>query len=78
MPIVFVDSPGGDYWKKWQAYVQNQLVARNLVGEADLRLYKITDDIDQAIHEIRRFYSNYHSIRYTRDEVILRLNHAAH
>jgi uncharacterized protein (TIGR00730 family) len=75
MPIVFIDSPGGDYWKQWQAYVQDQLVSRGLVGEADLRLYKITDSIDAAIAEIRHFYSNYHSIRHTRNEVILRLHH---
>ena len=40
-----------------------------------MRLYKITDDIDEAVREIRRFYSNYHSLRYSRDDVILRLRH---
>jgi uncharacterized protein (TIGR00730 family) len=75
MPIVFIDSPGGDYWTQWQAYVQDQLISRGLVGDADLRLYKITDSIDDAIAEIRHFYSNYHSIRYTRDEVVLRLHY---
>jgi hypothetical protein len=75
MPIVFIDSPGGDYWKQWQDYVQRQLVSRGLVGQTDMRLYKITDDIDQAVHEVRHFYSNYHRLRYFRDDVILRLNH---
>jgi uncharacterized protein (TIGR00730 family) len=75
MPIVFIDSPGGDYWKRWQTYVQDQLVSRNLVGDDDLRLYKITDNIDEAIAEIRHFYSNYHSIRHTRDDVVIRLHH---
>jgi hypothetical protein len=75
MPIVFIDSPGGDYWKKWQDYVINQLISRGLAGEADLRLYKITDNIGDAITEIRRFYSNYHSIRYSRNDIIFRLHH---
>jgi uncharacterized protein (TIGR00730 family) len=75
MPIVFIDSPGGDYWNRWQQYVNQQLLARGLVGEADLRLYKITDSLDDAIHEIRHFYSNYHSIRHTRDDVVMRLHH---
>lgn len=75
MPIVFIDSPGGDYWNCWQQYVNDQLLKRGLVGEADLRLYKITDSLDDAVHEIRHFYSNYHSIRHTRDEVVLRLHH---
>jgi uncharacterized protein (TIGR00730 family) len=75
MPIVFIDSPGGNYWKHWQSYLQNQLVSRGLVDATDLCLYKITDDIDDAVSEIRRFYSNYHSIRHSRQDVILRLHH---
>jgi uncharacterized protein (TIGR00730 family) len=74
-PIVLVDRPGGDYWRQWQTYVQDQLVARGLVGQNDLRLYKITDNIDEAVHEVRHFYSNYHSLRYHRDDVILRLHY---
>ena len=73
MPIVFVDSPGGDYWRGWQDYVKNQLLARRLIGEDDLRLYKITDDVDEAAREVRHFYSNYHSLRYVRDDLVIRL-----
>ncbi len=76
MRFELVDSPGGDYWKKWQEYVESQLLARGLLNEADLRLYRITDNVADAIEEIRRFYSNYHSIRYTRDMVVLRLHRA--
>lgn len=75
LPIVFIDSPGGDYWKQWQAYVQDQLVSRGLVDESDLRLYKITDSIDDAVNEIRHFYSNFHSLRHTREEMVIRLHH---
>jgi uncharacterized protein (TIGR00730 family) len=76
MPIVFIDSPGGDYWTQWQAYVQNQLLKRGLIHATDLHLYKITQSIPDAVSEIIRFYSNYHSIRYSRDLVALRLHRA--
>jgi uncharacterized protein (TIGR00730 family) len=73
MPIVFVDSPGGGYWRAWQDYVEKQLLARGLIGPDDLRLYKITSDVAEAAKEIRHFYDNYHSIRYTRDQLVIRL-----
>jgi uncharacterized protein (TIGR00730 family) len=76
MPIVFIDSPGSNYWATWQQYVEKQLLARGLIGPDDLRLYKITSDIDEAVHEISHFYSNYHSLRYVRDELVLRLKRA--
>ncbi len=75
MPIVFVDRPGGDYWKMWQDYVEKQLLARGLIGPDDLALYKITDNVEEAVREVRHFYSNFHSTRYSRDELIIRLHH---
>jgi uncharacterized protein (TIGR00730 family) len=73
IPIVFIDSPGSNYWATWQEYVEKQLLARGLISPNDLRLYKITSDVDEAVHEVRHFYSNYHSLRYVRDELVLRL-----
>ena len=73
VPIVFIDSPGGDYWKTWQEYIEKQLLARGLISPNDLRLYKITANIDEAVHEVVHFYSNYHSLRYVRDELVMRL-----
>ena len=74
MPIVFVDAPGGDYWRSWQDYVEKQLLARGLISPDDLSLYKITDDVEEAVREVRHFYSNFHSVRYSRDEIIIRLH----
>ena len=75
MPIVFVDRPGGDFWASWQEYVKDHLLASKLISEDDLHLYKITQDIDEAVNEVTRFYRNFHSVRYTRDEIVLRLKH---
>jgi len=76
MPIVFIDRPGGDYWSSWQRYVKTQLLERGLIGEDDLSLYKITDSVDAAVHEVRHFYSNYHSLRYWKDLLVMRLRQA--
>lgn len=72
-PVVLVDQPGGTYWKDWQVYVNKQLLERGLISSHDLELYKITDSVDEAVEEVTRFFSNYHSVRYTRDEMVMRL-----
>jgi uncharacterized protein (TIGR00730 family) len=76
VPIVFIDRPGGDYWTSWQSYVVKQLLGRKLIGEDDLSLYKIVDNVEEAVEEVRHFYSNYHSLRYARGDVVMRLNRA--
>jgi uncharacterized protein (TIGR00730 family) len=76
VPIVMVDRPGGTFWLEWQEYVEKHLLERGLISPPDLNLYKITDNVDEAVHEVRHFYSNYHSLRFARDELVFRLHRA--
>jgi uncharacterized protein (TIGR00730 family) len=75
-PIVLIDAPGGDYWRPWQRYIEDVLLARNLISPADVALYKITDSADEAMGEITRFYRVYHSMRYVNGGLVLRLQRA--
>ncbi len=74
MPIVFVNQPGGTFWNAWQHYVEEHLLKGGLISQHDLRLYKITDNVDEAVREVRHFYNNFHSVRYSRDDIVLRLH----
>jgi uncharacterized protein (TIGR00730 family) len=75
MPIVLIDEPGGTYWKAWQQFVIAELLKRELISQEDLALYKVTDDVGAAVDEIIGFYSGYNSMRYIRDQLVIRLNH---
>ncbi len=73
MPIVLIDAPGGDYWQQVLYFCQNQLLARRLISEDDLRLFKVTSDLDEAVREITRFYKVFHSYRYVGKKLAFRL-----
>ena len=75
MPVVLVDHPGGGYWKAWDDYVRTHLLASGLISPEDLALYTLTDSAEEAVEECTRFYRNYHSVRYSRELIILRLQH---
>jgi uncharacterized protein (TIGR00730 family) len=72
-PVVMVDEPGGDYWRLWERYVRDVLLARQLISPADLALFKITDSVEEAVAEVLTFYRVYHSMRYVRGSLVLRL-----
>jgi uncharacterized protein (TIGR00730 family) len=72
-PIVMVDSPGGDYWTRWQEFVTDVLVGRKLISPEDLSLYRITATVEEAVAEILQFYRVYHSMRYVGHDLVLRL-----
>ena len=73
MPMVFVNQPGGDYWQAWDTYVKDHLLADGLISPDDTALYRVTDNLEEAVEETTSFYRNYHSLRYTRDLIVLRM-----
>lgn len=74
VPIVFVDAPGGCYWRDWLEYVETHLAERGLIAREDLNLFRVADSVDEAVEEIEGFYRNYHSSRYVDGKLILRLH----
>jgi len=76
MPLVLIDRPGGTYWKTWDRHVREHLLRDELISPDDLNLYQITDDTDQAVKTITRFYRNFHSTRFVKDLFVIRLKHA--
>ena len=72
-PVVMVDEPGGTYWSRWQQFVEEELLNRGYISPADRALYFITDSVPDAVAEVIRFYRVYHSMRYVRGELVLRL-----
>jgi len=76
MPLVLIDRPGGTYWKTWDKHIREHLLRDQLISPVDLNLYQITDDTDQAVKIITRFYRNFHSTRFVKDLFVIRMKHA--
>jgi hypothetical protein len=74
LPLVLLDRPGGTYWKTWQRYIEDHLLRREMIARDDLALYKVAADVGDAVEEVTRFYRVFHSARYVRDLLVLRLN----
>lgn len=75
MPLVLIDKPGGTYWKTWDRHVRDHLLRNHLISPEDLHLYQVTDDPGEAVRLITRFYRNYHSSRFVRNLLVIRLQH---
>ncbi len=76
LPVVFVDAPGGSYWKEWRVWLEANMTRAGLASPEDLDLFRITDDVGEAVDEITRFYRNYHSSRRVGDRLVLRVREA--
>lgn len=76
LPVVFLDEPGGSYWRDWERYVVTHLRDRAMISDEDLSLFLVTDDVEEAVAEIRDFYRNYHSSRFVGDKLVIRMRRA--
>ena len=74
MPIVCLDEPGGDYWVAWKQFIEDHLLRKGLISPEDTSLFRLTNNVDEAIDEVMRFYSVYNSMRYVRGKLVLRLH----
>jgi uncharacterized protein (TIGR00730 family) len=75
MPLICMDKPGGTYWKTWDQNIREHLLRNGLISNDDLCLYQYTDSPDQAVKWITRFYRNFHSTRWVKDSLVIRLKH---
>jgi uncharacterized protein (TIGR00730 family) len=73
VPVVFLDAPGGMYWKRFQAFIDECLLQEGMISPEDFSLYFLTDRVDEAVWEIKQFYRVYHSMRYIRSRLAIRL-----
>ena len=75
-PLVLLDVPGGTYWRAWERFLADEVEAKGLVSPDDWALWRITDDVNEAVDEIMGFYSNYVSSRWVGDVLVLRVSRA--
>ncbi len=74
MPISLISVPEEDYWDHFDQYVADQLLKPGLIAEEDVCLYRINKTVEDAVQEIMKFYSVYHSMRYVHGKLVLRLH----
>ncbi len=73
IPILLVETKGHRFWKSSFDWMKKNLLKPAKISKEDFSLFKITSSTSEAVEEIIKFYSNYHSIRYVGDSLVVRL-----
>jgi uncharacterized protein (TIGR00730 family) len=74
IPVVLLDRPDGAYWETWMKFLTDHLFRLGFVSEEDFCLFKIVHNVKSAVDEICRFYKIYHSSRWVREQLVIRLS----
>ena len=73
LPLLLVDEPGGEYWTKWVRFFEDELLSQRYIAAMDFNLFERVDSVGAVVESIRRFYYRYHSLRYVKQKLVLRL-----
>lgn len=74
VPIVFLEVQGRPFWTPLMSTLEPLLTDAGLISPEDTTLYRITDNVADAVDEVTGFYRNYHSIRFVADTMMIRMS----
>ena len=75
VPIILMDLPEGSYWSRWRDFLRDDVMSRGYIAEKEMSFFKIFICADAAVKEITNFYRNFHSYRFVKQDLVIRLNH---
>lgn len=73
VPLVLLAGEQETYWQAWEHYLQNNLLAKDFISAEDQNLYYRAPSVQAAVNHIQQFYYRYHSSRYVRNTLVIRL-----
>ncbi len=72
-PIICLDPSGSHYWEGWRQFVEQELGRGKMIDPDDIDLVDFTHDAAEAARIIEQFYRHYHSMRFIREKIVLRI-----
>jgi len=74
VPIILLDKVNGHYWETWRRFLDNDLLQQGLISPSDFHLFRIVHSAEDAVLEIEKFYRVFHSYRWAREKMVIRIN----
>lgn len=73
IPVVLIEGKDGNYWKEWRRYIIDNLLDNGMISPEDTSLFYLADTPEEAVTHILKFYTRYHSYRYVKDTLVIRM-----
>lgn len=72
-PVVLLEPEGYGYWSKVVALLDTVILKKGFISESDKALYHVFHNPKAALDHIQKFYRIYHSMRFVKGKLVLRL-----
>ena len=76
VPVVLLDPPGGGYWQGLLDFVKNAPAGRQADLARGSAPLQVCDSYQAAVDEVLQFFRVYHSMRFVKHQLVIRMNEA--
>ena len=73
MPLLLIDGSDCSYWASIVKLFEEELLSREYICSSDFALFERVCSVDAAVQKIQHFYRRYHSLRYVKNRLVIRL-----
>jgi uncharacterized protein (TIGR00730 family) len=73
IPVICMEGEGGTFWQEFDEFMRKGLADRKWINPEDRGLYHLCKTPEEGVKHIVDFYRNYHSSRYVKDDLIIRM-----
>lgn len=73
IPVVLLEPKGLDYWENLLEFVEKSMIKGGFISPSDMNLIKIFHSPEEAMAHIQEFYKVFHSMRYVKKNLVLRI-----
>lgn len=73
VPVILLEGKEGNYWPSWEQFVEKQFMEKGWTSPEDRNFYYLAKSPADARDHILHFYKRYHSSRYVKDNLVIRL-----
>ena len=74
VPLLLMDLEDDPFWETVEQLIDQQLLPRGLISQDDLALFEVCHSPEEAWRRVETFYSNYRSMRFFGETLVLRVN----
>ncbi|MCE5318377.1 MAG: LOG family protein, partial [Parachlamydia sp.] len=78
IPVILMEGSGGQYWQHWERYIQDHFLDNGWISKEDLHFFYQATSAEDARRHVQKFYRRYHSSRYVKDNLVIRLLEPLH
>ena len=73
IPVTLMEPKGFGFWAAFVKFIETEVIPRGFISPQDLSLFRICNTADEAIAHFNHFYSCYHSMRFVKEKVVVRM-----